>query len=126
MLFRLWFLYAFKLGLLGLILLVANFAPFPDPVNTWIFYACLGIFVPLGIAGVILGITLALQNFEMSCPICNRRGGLRPRGALRRKITPYEARHMGVDCENCGYVYTKNAWLSFKLLVDEHGHKEDE
>ena len=130
MLFRLWFLYATKLALLGSILIAAGmFVSIPDPINMWICYAGIGICVPLCFAGVLLGLTLALQNFEMSCPICSHRGRITPygdtaeRGAAFRSGLPQG--QIAVDCKNCGYVHAKNMWLSFKLLINENNPEDD-
>ena len=114
MLFRIWFLYVCKVGLIGFTLLFLSFAA-PDflPFAATARLVGFAILIPVCLAGAVLGIMLLLNPRLFRCPVCDDNATF-----FIRQRKP------SLQCEKCGVVSCKSVELSFKLetepMLDEN------
>ena len=114
MLFRIWFLYVCKVGLIGFALLLLSFAA-PDflPFAATARLVGFAILIPVCLAGAVLGIMLLLNPRLFCCPVCDDNATF-----FIRQRKP------SLQCEKCGVVSCKSVELSFKLetepMLDEN------
>ena len=114
MLFRIWFLYVCKVGLIGFALLFLSFAA-PDflPFAATARLVGFAMLIPVCVAGAVLGIMLLLNPRLFRCPVCDDNATF-----FIRQRKP------SLQCEKCGVVSCKSVELSFKLetepMLDEN------
>ena len=116
MLFRIYFLYVCKIGLIGIFLTVLGFMLNTRRVEFAGMVQLIGMVItlPICVAGGVIALLLLVKPKLFTCPLCFQPAEfttIRSRALFRSKKKP------AVHCEECGLVYCKNLAFSFDLKV---------
>ena len=114
MLFRIWFLYVCKLGLIGFALILVGSIANAIPHAAIIRGIGLGLIVPISVFGAALGGMLAINPRLFRCPSCGERSQF-----LVHQRKP------SVECTKCGLISCKRFEFSFQLEHEERYESDD-